>query len=241
MAAVAAQVPVTRITETETMTETTPAPLTISVHDYALREAEKEVDSCGLTDPSAIQSRSRRASARVRDQVGKQIMSGTLRAYTFVNGKQEAVHFDATPRHYLIVQLAAWLDGKRSEPLGRGFLRALNNEWIDRLHIEDVDIAAELAAARAKIVELEARLADLETGGITVEGREASELEAAISIYRAVAKDWPEGEKLNSKGQTPVQALEEKAQEFCKGLDRAAPARIATVCNWDKSRGRKGK
>lgn len=211
------------------------APLTIAVRAYALREAEKEIAPLGLTDKKTIDAQLKRAYERIRDQAGKQIMLGSLRAYAFANGRPSLVQIDAEPRHNLITQLAAWLDGKRSIPQGRGFSSAINHEWIDGLHIEDADLAADLAAAKARIAELEARLADLETGGITVEDREAPELEAAISLYRAVAtKDLPEGK-------TAAQALADKADTFCRGMSEEAKKRIATVCNWDKLTGRKKK
>jgi hypothetical protein len=218
------------------MTEnTTKAPLTIRVRDYAMREAEKEIAALGLTDPKAVKLRRDPKYELIRDQIGQQIMSGSRKAYVFTNGKPEPVAADAVPRHHLIAHLVAWLGGEQRELLGRGFSSAINHEWIDRLHIEDVDLAADLAEAKAHIAKLEARLADLETGGITVEGREAPELEAAIALYRAVAtRPLPDG-------MTPAKALAERAEKFCKGLSAGAPARIATVCNWQKEPGRKKK
>jgi len=224
------------------------APLTIAVKDYAVREAEKEIAPLGLTDKKTIDARLKRAYERIRDQTGKQIMLGSLRAYAFANGRPSLIQIDAEPRHNLITQLAAWLDGKRSEKRESGrfnsfsreyhssvFDATVNSAWIDGLHIEDADLAADLAAAKARIAELDARLADLETGGITIEGREAPELEAAISLYRAVAsRPLPDG-------MTPAKALAERAEEFCKGLPSGAPARIAIVCNWQKEPGRKKK
>lgn len=218
------------------MTETTTkAPLTIRVRDCAMREAEKEISALGLTDPKAVRQRMTPIYERIRDQIGQQIMSGTRKAYAFTNGKPELVAGDAAPRNPLITQLAAWLDGKRRVPIRNGFSSAINSEWIEGLHVEDADLAADLTAAKARIAELEARLVDLETGGITVEGREAPELEAAIVLYRAVAtRPLPDG-------MTPAKALAERAEAFCKGLSAGAPARIATVCNWQKEPGRKKK
>lgn len=94
---------------------------------------------------------------------------------------------------------------------------------------------AELEAAQARIAALEIELAALETGGIQIEGREATELDAVIALYRTVAKaELP-------AGMTPAQALFEKAEELFPDMPQEAQKRLATVANWDKERGRRRK
>jgi hypothetical protein len=162
-------------------------------------------------------------------------MAGTLIAYAFNNGKPEVVVIDVQPRHPLIAQLSAWLDGKRTQPSPRGLSVTINGDWISRLHIDDVDHLAELHAARNRIAELEKRLAELETGGVLIEGKEPEELDQAITLYRRVARcALPEN-------CTPLQALKQKAEELYPQWLPTKVERLATVCNWDKSPGKKKK
>lgn len=228
------------------MTETRPH--TISIADYAQREAEKEALPC-LGDRILYGRQKSAAAARNRDKVGQWIMAGSVRAYEFIGGIPHPVAVEVDPRHRLVVQLAAWLDGKRkatkinvSDMYGsyRGEV-AINDEWITQLHIEDADIAAELAAAKVRIAELDQLV---ENGGIIVYGKEPPELLAAMDLYRAVAgSPLPEGKK-------PAQALLDKADElrtsptapsYFKGLSQEGAKRLAIVCNWDKAPGRKTK
>lgn len=215
------------------MTQTEKMPLTISIRDYAQREAEKKIDALGLTDIKQVRQRMTPEYERIRDQVGKQIMTGSLCAYTLKTGLPERLDVTASVKHPLLVELAAWLDGKRSTPSpNMRFDLAINTGWIAGLHIKDVDIAAELAAALAENAELKTRLEELETGGVLIEGKYPRELDAAITLYRAVAsKPLPIGSK------KPKKALLDKAQELFPRELASVHERLATVCNWEKAPG----
>lgn len=209
-------------------------PCVIRIHDYVNREVEKENAALGVTDPKEISRRWRSCSNRIMTQTGQRIIAGTLTAYAFTNGIPQAVSL--APRHSLIRQMAAWLDGQRGNDSGiyvSGGEGPANYEWQTELHLEDIDLAAELFKAKARIAELEARLRELETGGVQIEGREAPELDAAISLYRAVAsKPLPDG-------LTASQALTERAEKMYPAWRAEAIKRIVAVSNWDKTTGRK--
>jgi len=85
---------------------------------------------------------------------------------------------------------------------------------------------SENEALKTKIYELE------QNGGFILEDKQPKELMAAMALYRRASHGLP-GKK------TVKQELEDLAPEFCAGLDKGAGKRIATVCNWDKSTGRK--
>lgn len=150
--------------------------------------------------------------------------------------------------HPLMLEVRAWLDGKRQEHRTDyryndftrqhtqvGSRASINRRWMTELYLEDINIAAELEAAKARIAELEAELAALETGGIQVEGKEAPELDYAIALYRAVATtELP-------AGLTPAKALLEKAEKLFPDMAPEAHKRLATVANWEKERGRRKK
>lgn len=214
----------------------TPPPLVIRIHDYVNREVEKENAALGVTDPKEISRRWRSCSDRIFTQTGQRIMAGTLTAYVFSNGTPQAIDIRTQSRHPMIRQVAAWLDGQRGNDSGiwtTNGPRPINYEWQTNLYLEDIDLAAELFLAKARIAEMEVRLRDLETGGVQIEGREAPELDAAISLYRAVAsKPLPDG-------MTASQALTEKAEKMYPAWRAEAIKRIVAVSNWDKTTGRK--
>lgn len=219
------------------MTETnSPPPLVIRIHEYVCREVEKEIAALGASDKDTVSRVWRRSYTRILEQTGQRIMAGTLTAYAFVNGIQQALSL--SPRPAMIRQLAAWLDGQRGNDSGilwEGGPGPANHEWIESLYVEDIDLAAELFKAKARITELESRLAALETGGIQIEGREAPELDAAIALYRAVASR-PLPDDMTASG-----ALTEKAEKMFPAWRQEAIKRVVAVCNWDKTTGRKKK
>ena len=90
---------------------------------------------------------------------------------------------------------------------------------------------------RDDLVELEERLFGFnEKSGIEFDSDREDyplELDIAITAWRAVAKSG------QGEGNTPRQRLEDWLKRNYKNLDNEEIGRIATVCNWDKGRGRK--